>query len=344
MTKNQDGYQQLGGKGRSFFGYYRLYLGPDHLLSVTSNYLSEDYHRFYYNDIQALLAKKTLSGLIQNSLYGLLFIIFLVPLVWVGGAWAVCFAATAAIFLIALSINCLRGPTCIAHIVTPVQTVRLYSLNRVKILNRAMNRLRPLTEEVQGSLSREALSKIDPGEKPQSSLSPPLVSLKHETGAYHKLLFGLMLIYTLFILLEIFHKTAVLSLLSTSMIMFATVLLVMALVRQAGSDLHRTIKIITWATIPYICLIFIADYIMFFYVTIKNQNIGYNQWELVKKFSTLSPVEYPLLMGYFILSLCLSFLLGILGLMLTLQFQKAGKNALLARTAGTPLNAESDHE
>jgi len=345
MVKKQKEYQRLRGKGRGFTSYHKLYLGPDHLLSVTSHYMSEDYYRFYYRDIQALITRKTISGLAQNIIYGFFFLIFLIPLYRLSEGWAVFFSIMAGSFLLLLFINWLRGPTCITYIMTPVQTMRLSSLSRIKILNKAMIRLRPLIEGIQGNLSREELSEIYQEDEPNSTRSTPLTpSLKHESGTFHKFLFSLISIHAIFIFIEIFYQDVSLTLLSTLMIMAVTILLIIALVKQAGSDMYKAVKIISWSTIPYLSLGFIVSYILLFYVAIKNPTAGNNQWELIKLVSNLSPNEHALLMVYSIFSLFFSLMLGIPGLILTLRFQKAYKSALQTREADTPLIIESDYE
>ena len=251
MAKTQKEYKRLGGIGRSFAGYHKLYLGSDHLLSVTSHYMSEDYHRFYYKDIQALITRKTISGLGQNIIYGFFTIIFLVPLYWFSEGLAVFFSILAGSCLLLLLVNWLRGPTCITHIMTPVQTMRLNSLNRIKTLNRAMMQLKPLIRGIQGNLSREELSEIYHEDEPQPTLSTPLInSLKHDPGTFHKLLFSLILIHAVFIFVDIFHQNLFFSSLSMLINMSIIMLLIICLVKQAGSDLNKAVKIISWSTIP----------------------------------------------------------------------------------------------
>ena len=331
--------------GRSFGGYHKLYLGTDHLLSVTSHYMSEDYHRFYYKDIQALITRKTISGLVQNIIYGFFILIFIVPLYWASEGLAVFFSIMAGGFLLLLLVNWLRGPTCITHIMTPVQTMRLNSLNRIKILNKSMRQLRPLIRGIQGNLSKEELAKIYQEDESQPTLSTPLIpSLRHEPGTFHKLLFSLILIHAVFIFVDIFHQNILFSSLSMLINMSIIILLIICLVKQAGSDIYKAVKIISWSTIPYLSLGFIVSYIVYIYVAIKNPNVGNNQWEMIKLVSALSPKENPLLMAFSVFSLLISLMLGIPGLIMTIKYQNAHKSALQSQPADGPLTIESEHE
>jgi hypothetical protein len=116
---------------------------------------SEDYKRFYYQDIQAIIVRQTNRREILNlglGLFGGLFslIAWLAGDIWVwilGGLASVCFFG--------LLINWLRGPTCVCHLRTAVQTEQLPSLNRLSTTRKAIARLRPLIAATQGGLSPE---------------------------------------------------------------------------------------------------------------------------------------------------------------------------------------------
>src|SRR4030095_8113184 len=64
MTESEHGpgYRRLPGMGRNLMSFSRLWLGRDHLLAVYSTGYSENYKRFYYRDIQALITRTTSRG------------------------------------------------------------------------------------------------------------------------------------------------------------------------------------------------------------------------------------------------------------------------------------------
>jgi len=74
MARTEKEYRKLPGRGfrkRSLLEVSRmlctLWLGKDHLLLVDSlGGYSEDYKRFYYRDIQALIIRKTTGGRTAN--------------------------------------------------------------------------------------------------------------------------------------------------------------------------------------------------------------------------------------------------------------------------------------
>jgi len=58
MPRARSEYKRLPGTRRRLFRRDRLYLGPDHVLFVRSLSFSEQYRRFYYSDIQALVLQE----------------------------------------------------------------------------------------------------------------------------------------------------------------------------------------------------------------------------------------------------------------------------------------------
>ncbi|TAL24880.1 MAG: hypothetical protein EPN94_06380, partial [Nitrospirae bacterium] len=156
MSKEPKSYKRLSGGG--FLTSNRLYTGADHLLSITATSFSEDYMRFYYKDIQAIIARKTIKGKVFNLGFGIFLIIFLMPALWVHGGWAGFFYIMAGLLFLLLMINWLRGPTCECHIMTPIQTVKLPALRRIRKAEKAIARLRSLIEGAQGVLPEESLS------------------------------------------------------------------------------------------------------------------------------------------------------------------------------------------
>ena len=77
MTAETSTYQRLPGKKKGFLiGHHTLWQGADHLLQIYSRLGVEDYKRYYFDDIQAIITRKTGSGRIQNIVIGTLFGLF----------------------------------------------------------------------------------------------------------------------------------------------------------------------------------------------------------------------------------------------------------------------------
>jgi hypothetical protein len=319
MPKKQKPYKRLPGKKKNFLGGINtLWLGADHMLSIDSKRVSEDYKRFYYTDIQSVVTRKTIHGKIQNLFLGLFCVLLTLLAAIIGGSWVIFFGIMAGLFLLILLFNCLLGPTCECHLKTAVQTEKLPSLNRLKYTRKAMDSLRPLIEKAQGTLTPEAIEEKVLKETRQAT-SPSAARkagkvLRHAHGSFHKILFRLLLAWGLFAGIFIFYNHVAVTLLSSATTMATGVFVIIALVKQHESDMKDSVRAITWTTLGFVCISFFLSYILFFVTMVKNPEAVRNQWKLFKAFSTLSPMESPWLMGIAVFSVACSFILGVSGL------------------------------
>lgn len=153
-------YRKLPGTRKGFMvGKFTLWQGRDHLLHIYSRFGVEDYKRFYLSDIQAIVARRTKVGSVQNLILGFFLCLFALAAISVDRSWVLFHGIIAAAMLVLLVINLLRGPTCETKLMTAVQTEKLHSLHRLKNASRVMDRLRPIIEQVQGTLKPTDLNK-----------------------------------------------------------------------------------------------------------------------------------------------------------------------------------------
>lgn len=150
-------------RARSAFGIVSisrssLWLGNDHVLRIDTTGYTETYKRFYFRDIQAIIIRKTeawkILGLVFSALAGLFGLIAIFggdPIV----AWI--FGSMAAVFLLALILDLVAGPTCVSYLRTAVQTEELISLNRLRRARKTLERLRPSIAGAQGQLAPEEI-------------------------------------------------------------------------------------------------------------------------------------------------------------------------------------------
>jgi hypothetical protein len=331
MTSEAPKYQRLPGKKKGFLiGKHTLWLSSDHLLSRYSRFGVEDYKRFYFHDIQAIITRKSSMGAIQNIIIG----IFLGVFSWLAasseGGWFIFNGIVSGLMLIILLINWYRGPTCETHLLTAVQTEKLLSLNRLKTAQRVMNQLRSLIENAQGRINPEILPQqsiaIPTNKKPQESPTRAIAALKplrHEKGRAHLILYALLLLDGLIIASSFVYTHMVLTLLSTTCSLLMGICVIVALVKQHESNLKRSLKAITWTTLGYVCVSFFAGYIASVVLTFKHPEIWQSQWELFRVISNTSPWESPLLMGVNIFALCGAAILGLPGLIMLKDPQEA---------------------
>jgi hypothetical protein len=164
MARLKD-YMRLPGRRRLTAGFSRnsLWLGKDHLLHVINRGYTEDYRRFYYRDIQAILVRHTKSGLLITVILAILFVGSLLALVaswlaaWPEFVW-IPLAGAALLWLLILVFHLIAGQTCVCHLRTAVQFEPLPSLFRVKTARKAIALLRQRVETEQGSFPTQAAS------------------------------------------------------------------------------------------------------------------------------------------------------------------------------------------
>ena len=168
-------YQKLPGRGLTWTGFSRVWLGADHVLLVRGHTWTETYRRFFFHDIQAVLMHHTHTGKIWNAVWAASAAFFAIIAMMLDGIGSVVVASLGAPFAIALLINLALGPTCACHIRTAVQTERLSALNRVRTARKFIARVEPLIAAAQDVVASEQfmsdLTRLQSG-----TLSAPVAS------------------------------------------------------------------------------------------------------------------------------------------------------------------------
>jgi len=151
-------YKRLPGRGLTWGGPSRVWLGDDHVLLVLTRGYSETYRRFFFNDIQGVVVRRTHIGKIWNAVWASFLAFFgVLALVVNSGPGSIILACIAAPFGVALFVNMALGPTCAFHIRTAVQTERLPAVSRVRAANKFIARIEPLIIAAQGELPGDQL-------------------------------------------------------------------------------------------------------------------------------------------------------------------------------------------
>ncbi len=338
MAKKEKVYNKLPGKRSSIVGTHTLWEGPDHLLSVTSTMASESYKRFYYQDIQAVVSRKTIKGKVTNVLFGLVCLVLFVlgrqigmddgGGVFIGfGVMGVC------IFVIHL----ILGPTCEVYLRTAVQKEKLPALNRLGKARKCLNRLKPIIEAAQGSISRDELQahvarrKRTPGPR-EKSPSPPagggvVAGVRHEEGNVHKVLFVVVFMGALAMAAALAFKHIALSMSTMLIFVGALALAIIALVKQHESDLKRPLCNTTWAALVYVSLVLLRDYVFSMIAAFRSPRFGANQWELLKDAARMSLADNPFATGVYLFFILGALVLSIYGMFLAFGRQDGGASS-----------------
>jgi hypothetical protein len=151
MPKTPRTYERLTRPATSVGSYRSLWLAKDHLLLVNSSGYSEDYQRIQFSDIRGFFVIPSDRRLLWNVpwiFFGLFSGVFLINTLNSGKEPYVS-GTILAFSLLLLAWNYFLGPTCIAYVVTGVQTAQLPSLVRRRKARKVLARLQPLVAAVQ---------------------------------------------------------------------------------------------------------------------------------------------------------------------------------------------------
>ena len=316
------------------------------MLQIYARWGSEDYKRYYYQDIQAIVTRKNDVGKIQNFVLGALIGLFGLFAVTSGSDWMLFHAFIAVMVLFILLINVFRGPTCETLLLTAVQTEKLHSLHRLSTAQAVMNQIKPIIERFQGHLAPETLAqqsaRLDSRVKNRPSTRLPQKTSKarkHESGRVHLLLFALLTFNGLIVAAGFVLTHAGLAFLGTAVMLIMGICVVVALVKQHESNLKHPLRTMTWAALGYVCFSFVSSYMISVGLAFRNPDIVQNQWEMIKLFANTTPWDSALMMTLNIIALIGSVLIGIPGLFLVKKYQPARRRDECLKGGPVSVNA-----
>ena len=324
MTKRVKEYRRLPGRSGNLVGYSTLWLGPDHLLSLTRTSFSEQYKRFYFRDVQSITIRKTdrrmVWSLILGGLTGLFALIATRPneVAWLLGGMCV------VIFFSSFLINWLRGPTCVSHLRTAVQTEKLPSLSRIRTASKVIRTLIPRIEEAQGRLSPEEIqvkaAEMSAAATPSLGHGIPDAKetrqTKHYNGRLHEVAFFVLLLYGFIGFIDILHNHIVITLSGIALFIGVMFLVIIALIKQNDTNLNGDVRTFTWATGVYLWVTILIGQMYNVFISLNDRKAVMSMWEWIETVSVSSYVAPPFLMGFSIFCTLCSVVLAIFGLIL----------------------------
>ena len=148
MEPISSSYQKLPGARRSPFRKATLWLASDHILSIDSHRFSEEYKRYYFKDIQAIVVRQTTGSTALTKAIEVVIVLALLAL----AAWFLesrGAAIVGGLILIPYVIGRSLGPRCVCQLITAVSSDKLPSLDRLRTAERALRIIGPLVQEAQ---------------------------------------------------------------------------------------------------------------------------------------------------------------------------------------------------
>ena len=312
-----------------------LWLAKDHLLCIdSSGGYAEEYKRFYFRDIQAIVLRQTRRRLWVNVVFGTLAALFLgitiltapagSPAQWsadelVGGT----FLASITLFLGGLTvINTLKGPGCTCYVRTAVQTEVMPSLNRLGRARKVLNRIRPLIEAAQGSLSPEEIASNLANPHLQNAppvigrykAAPVTVPPRYYAGAAHLVLFWLLLADVPLTAVSILYDSDWMDLASVLLLLVTVAYAITSMVKQRNTTLPAALKRLPWMVLGWAALMVVTAIVYGIVLVINNP-------EALDR--SLSALDDPVVLVMTVISTTGTAALGFAGLVLLRRFRAA---------------------
>lgn len=326
-------YMRLPGRGGSFYKQ-SLWLGPDHLLSVTNRGYSEDYKRFYYRDVRAIQIRRTSAYAVINVVCGaFLMICVVVQLLgaflwgWTEGA-QVAFALCTGLFATLCLVNVLLGPTCAVHLYTAVHNESMPSLNRLRSADKATRLLRAKIESVQGALTRESVLQnagaLDSTTAPD--VAPPVV-VEPYNGNFHWSLFALLLFNSILIVVGAFYRNPMLQIVNTVVYLAMGICMIGALIRQRKSSMGKGLRRLAWASTVYIWFVSVlGSFVAMFILFEKGLRPGhYDYRDVLRAALDRVPSDSIPLLVLALFSAACSLAIGLAGFVLMMQYRRENR-------------------
>jgi len=159
-------------------GNSSLWLGPDHLLCIDSTGFTENYKRFYFRDIQAVIIRRTDGYKYWGLAWGILTLFFAATaFVTSDSAGRIVLLSIGAFFGLCLLLNLALGPTTACYLQTAVQNEQLPSIVRLRKARKVLNLLRPLVVSAQGELAPQEIAARFSGMPAQVTQQPDLTGV-----------------------------------------------------------------------------------------------------------------------------------------------------------------------
>lgn len=155
MAETTTTYRRMPGGG-SRGKLARIWQSDDHLLLQARYPCAEEYRRFYFRDIQAVIVRKTAAGLVYNCLLSVALGISVLTALAADETYAP--RVLVVIFMAALLINVMMGPTCQCHLKTAANLQWLSMVVRLRTARKFIAALRPLVAGAQEDISPQEIA------------------------------------------------------------------------------------------------------------------------------------------------------------------------------------------
>ena len=328
MARRERRYVRLPGRGRRTGSFFEAtsasataWLGPDHLLIVERYGYRERYKRFRYQEIQAILMRRTRRMEIESiTMAALAALVFGAG--WaVGGTGFVVASVVSGCFTLCALTIWLRGPRCVCHVRTAVQNAEVVAWQHTRAFRKALARLEPRVAESQADLAVAAVPEGRPAGAadggltvPRPAASRPPAPRRPFRKTVHRLLFMALLVDALLTGAIIPANHVALWIGGSLFAVVVAVLAVAALIRLRQTGVRGLVAVATWLALAYVGAGYAVGNAMTFFVGSTDPDSLGNQWAILENLASLRAQERPLMLGLLVGLASLACGVGCLGL------------------------------
>ena len=319
-------YEKIAPKKRGLGKWYTLWLGEDHLLSVQCTGYTEDYSRYYFKDIQAIVSQRSSRGKVINAVCGALSALAL--LAGANGSDGLHFAADlfGGLFLLLLLWNVALGPTCICRVRTSLGLELLPALGRVRSVKKLLEKVVPLIRALQGEIASDeivALARLAKDAPAASSSTVAAADSARATegatvphhGRLHRVAFLMLMVESGLSLLQFAHNSRTLILLSALACLGFLLLAVAALAKQKVQAITPAVRWLTWGGVATMMAGGTVTYFFTVFLNIARfkdlGKAGNMQREFLDMYAAIQPAEHRSF-AFFVLAYAL--VCGVIGI------------------------------
>lgn len=307
--------------GRYWLKVSSLWRGQGHLLLASSSGFVENYKRFYFRDIQAVLLRPHNRREVWSFplTLGLLFFLWVqfalhpkhTEFLGYGAA-----AYGAVFFAACLAGNLLLGPGCVCQLKTAIQTVEL-PIKRKRAAQKIMRQLMPLIEEAQRGLPEGGAPSLRPAFSSAAvPAAPPESSAKRPFNPKaHGFLFGALLLDAFLEAGRFFTLNFVYYMVDWLGGVAVVFSLIVALVWQARSETPRILRHLTTIAVFYIIVSYFLGVVSGFSLGRQHPEAIRDQWAFMKMAAAQPPDATGFTLLVTIFSLVVSSVLGLIGIL-----------------------------
>ncbi len=183
MEPNRERYRALPGRRRGLLFGSSVWLGSDHLLLVKSSRFREEYKRFYFRDIQAIVFADARRYHISSRSFAIGAVLLIAMGIAAAGGreTAVWIIGSILLVLALLWAYVSTAQSCRCRIYTAVSSEELPSVYRARTAHRFLKAVEPHIHEVQGAMEGSWAEAAE--EKQIGSLPEGRMGLAHIPGA-----------------------------------------------------------------------------------------------------------------------------------------------------------------